>query len=85
MLHWYATLIELRKKYVTGGSRTCRAELREGVLEMQVPAEEPVLRVFARLEGSAALPELHGGWERLLSEEADGYAVAVWAEAADTR
>jgi maltooligosyltrehalose trehalohydrolase len=85
MLHWYATLIELRKKYVTGGPRTCRAELRDGVLEMHVPADEPVLRVLARLEGSASLPELHGGWERLLSEEADGYAVAVWAEAADMR
>lgn len=85
MLHWYATLIELRKKYVTGGPRTCRAELGDGVLEMQVPAEEPVLKVFARLQGSAALPELHGGWERLLSEEADGFAVAVWAEAADMR
>jgi hypothetical protein len=52
---------------------------------MHVPADEPVLRVLARLEGSASLPELHGGWERLLSEEADGYAVAVWAEAADMR
>jgi hypothetical protein len=40
---------------------------------------------LARLEGSAALHELRGGWEHLLSEEADGYAVAVWAEAADTR
>lgn len=85
MLHWYATLVELRKKYVTSGSRTCRAELRDGVLEMQVPADQPVLRVFARLQNEAALPELHGGWERLLSEEADGYAVAVWAEAADSR
>ena len=85
MLHWYATLIELRKKYVINGPRTCRAELRDGVLEMQVPADQPVLRVFARLQGEAALPTLHGGWERLLSEEADGYALAVWAEAADSR
>ena len=85
MLQWYAMLIDLRERYVTGGPRTCRAELRDGVLEMQVPAEQPTLRVFARLEGSAELPELHGGWERLLAEEADGYTVAVWAEAADAR
>jgi maltooligosyltrehalose trehalohydrolase len=85
MLHWYATLIELRKKYVINGSRTCRAEIRDSGLEMQVPADQPVLKLFARLQGEAELPELHGGWERLLSEEADGYAVAVWAEAADSR
>lgn len=85
MLHWYATLIELRKKYVISGPRTCRAELRDGMLEMQLPTEDPVIKVFARLQGSAVLPELHGGWERLLSEEADGFAVAIWAEAADMR
>jgi maltooligosyltrehalose trehalohydrolase len=85
MLHWYATLIDLRKRYVTGGPRTCRAELRDGILEMQLPAEEPVIKVFAHLQDTAEMPELHAGWERLLSEEADGYAVAIWAEAADMR
>jgi hypothetical protein len=52
---------------------------------MQLPAEEPVIKVFAHLQDTAEMPELHAGWERLLSEEADGYAVAIWAEAADMR
>ena len=82
MLRWYAALIELRKRYVTDAPRTCKAELTTGVIHMQVPAEEPVIKVFARLDGSDELPGAGGGWEKLLEEEADGFAVAVWSKAA---
>lgn len=78
MLHWYASLIDLRKKYVTNSARTCRAELAGGIIHMQVPAEDPAVQVFARIEGSAELPHVPVGWEKALAEEADGYAVSVW-------
>ncbi|MGH9568652.1 MAG: alpha-amylase family glycosyl hydrolase, partial [Candidatus Angelobacter sp.] len=82
MLRWYAALIELRKSYVADGPRTCRAELVAGAIHMHVPAEEPVIKIFARLHGSDVLPDAGGGWEKLLGEEADGFAVAVWSKAA---
>jgi maltooligosyltrehalose trehalohydrolase len=85
MLDWYASLLALRKKYVTGSERTCKAELIDGVIHMQLPREEPVLKIFARVQGSAPLPELHASWEKVLAEEADGFAVSVWAEAPDMR
>ncbi len=78
MLDWYRSLIRLRKQYVTGSARTCEAKLMRGAIEMQVPAENPVLRVYARFEGGSELPEPGAGWERALAEEADGYAVSVW-------
>jgi maltooligosyltrehalose trehalohydrolase len=52
MLSWYRSLIELRGKYVTNSVRTCSATLNDGVLRMQLPAEAPVLMVFARLSGA---------------------------------
>src|SRR5205807_3139823 len=85
MLDWYASLLALRKKYVTSAERTCKAALIEGVIHMQLPREETALKLFARIQGSAELPELGGGWEKVLSEEADGFAVSVWAEAPDAR
>jgi maltooligosyltrehalose trehalohydrolase len=85
MLDWYASLLALRKKYVTSAERTCKAELMDGVVHMQLPREEPVLRVFARIQGSTPLPELHANWEKVLAEEADGFAVSVWAESLDRR
>jgi 1,4-alpha-glucan branching enzyme len=85
MLDWYAALLALRRRYVLHTERTCRVELVNGAIHMQVPREEPALKVFARLQGGASLPELSGRWERALAEEADGYAVSVWVEAPDTR
>jgi hypothetical protein len=52
---------------------------------MQIPCEEPTLKVFARIQGTAPLPELGGGWEKALAEEEDGYAASVWVESLDTR
>jgi maltooligosyltrehalose trehalohydrolase len=85
MLDWYASLLALRKKYVVNSERKSRAELIDGVIHLQLPAEGPVLKIFARIQGSAELPEPGGAWEKLLAEEADGYAVSVWAEAVDAR
>ena len=49
---------------------------------MQLPAEEPALKVFARIQGSASFSQPGSGWEKVLAEEADGYAVRVlWVEA----
>src|SRR5262249_2687314 len=85
MLDWYASLLALRKKYVVNSQRTCKAEFAGGIVRMQVPAEEPAVKVFARLQGNAELPQLGAGWEKALSEDADGFAVGVWVEAMDTR
>jgi hypothetical protein len=85
MLDWYTSLLALRKKYVTNSERSCKAELIDGVIHMQLPREEPALKVFARIQGSAELPELGAGWEKELAEESDGYAMSVWVEAADVR
>jgi maltooligosyltrehalose trehalohydrolase len=90
MLDWYASLLALRRKYIVNAERTCRAELVDGVIHLQVPREEPVLKIFARVVASSPghaseLPLLGAGWEKVLVEEADGYAVSVWVEAPDTR
>lgn len=78
MLHWYASLIDLRKKYVTSSSRTCRAELENGLIHLQVPAENPTIQVYARIQPGSDLPQPEIGWEKALSEEAEQYAVSVW-------
>ncbi len=85
MLDWYKSLLALRKKYVSNSERTCKAELIDGVIHMQLPRETPTLKVFARIQGSAELPEPGAGWEKALSQEEDGYAVSVWVEALDAR
>lgn len=77
MLDWYRSLLELRKKYVIDGARTCRSELVDGVIRMQVPSASPTLRVFARIQGSADLPQPGAGWEKALAEETDGFAVSI--------
>src|SRR5579864_34860 len=79
MRDWYRSLIGLRKQFVTSGERSCKAELRDGVIEMQVPAERPAIRVLARIEPLATLPELASSdWEKALADEADGLAAAIF-------
>jgi maltooligosyltrehalose trehalohydrolase len=85
MLDWYCSLIELRRKYVKHAERSCKAELIDGVIRLQVPRQEPALTLFARIQGAAALPELSGRWQKALAEESDGFAVSVWVEAPDAR
>ncbi|HEX4605505.1 MAG TPA: malto-oligosyltrehalose trehalohydrolase [Candidatus Angelobacter sp.] len=85
MLDWYTALLALRGKYIIGSERTCKAELIDGVIHMQLPREGPVLKVFARIQGSAELPVLSGTWEKALAREEDGFAVSVWVEGLDVR
>jgi maltooligosyltrehalose trehalohydrolase len=85
MLEWYIALLALRKKYLSGSERTCNAELVDGVIHMQLPLEEPTLKIFARIQGLTELPELGAGWEKAIAMEEDGFAVSVWVEALDAR
>ena len=62
MLEWYSALLDLRKKYVINSDRTCKAELHDGIIMMQVPAQEPKLKLFARIQGDAVLPDAGVGW-----------------------
>jgi hypothetical protein len=78
MLEWYTALLDLRRKYVIKSARNCKAGLQDGIIHMQVPAEEPRLKIFARVEGSAALPEPGGGWEKVLATD----SVSVYLERA---
>jgi maltooligosyltrehalose trehalohydrolase len=77
MLDWYRRLIALRKKYITGGARTCRAELREGSIVMEAPAHEPALMVIAEFPDSERLsaPE---DWREVLTSDEDGYRIRVF-------
>lgn len=79
MLNWYRSLLSLRRRYVTDSARTCRAELHNSILTLQVPAEEPKLKVVCRIGGSATLPEAVAGWKQVLAEEADGFEVRIYA------
>jgi maltooligosyltrehalose trehalohydrolase len=85
MLDWYKYLLALRKKYVTNSERICKAEFVDGVIHMHLPQETPTLKVFARVQESAALPELAAGWEKALAQEEDGFAVSIWVETLDIR
>ena len=85
MLEWYGALLALRKKHVISSERTCKVELIDGVIHLQVSAAEPALKIFTRVHGDVVLPGLSGHWEKALAEEADGYAVSVWVESPDAR
>jgi maltooligosyltrehalose trehalohydrolase len=77
MLQWYRRLIALRRELVTPGERTCRAELVEGAIVMNVPASEPkvcVIAEFPESQRQSAPPE----WKEILSSDEDGYRVRVF-------
>ena len=79
MLDWYRALLDLRRRYVITGERTCRAQWKDGVLTMHVPAEQPRLEVIARFLGAAVRQV--GNDEKplkMLESEQDGYSVAVY-------
>jgi maltooligosyltrehalose trehalohydrolase len=92
ILQWYTDLIALRKRLITAGPRTCKAEWhREGVLTMQVPADEPKVSVIALLtpnknrDRRRELLRAHApsrGWREALCCEEDGYEVRVYERTA---
>lgn len=79
MFHWYQDLLRLRRELVADGQRTCRTEwLSDGVLRMQVPAENPSLYVLASLPGKRAERQVETGWFPVLRSDEDGYEVQVF-------
>jgi maltooligosyltrehalose trehalohydrolase len=77
MLQWHRSLLELRRRAVVAGKRTCRAEWRHGALMMQVPANDPRVMVMAAFPGSAPREE-PAGWRRLMSSNEDGCGVEIY-------
>ncbi len=77
MLNWYQELIALRKKFVIEGDRTCRARVKGDVLTMEVPREQPVVRVEVNFRGKD-LPAGPPGFQKALFAADDGSAVAVY-------
>ncbi len=77
MLEWYRKLIALRRELVIPGERTCRVELVEGAIVMQVPAREPKLQVIAEFPDSQRQPA-PAGWNEVLATDEDGYRVRVF-------
>jgi maltooligosyltrehalose trehalohydrolase len=75
-LQWYRRLIALRKRYVTPGERTCKVGLDDRLLTVQVPEAQPQIMVRAAFSG-ATVPTTASGWNRVLSNQEDGYAVEV--------
>jgi maltooligosyltrehalose trehalohydrolase len=78
MLESYRKLIELRKKLVLRSERNCKAELRDGVIVMEVPREKSVLRVSVNLWG-AVVPD--NAWKSELVSDQDGCMVVVESRA----
>jgi maltooligosyltrehalose trehalohydrolase len=74
MLEWYWKLIRLRKKHVTGARRDCKAELREGVIVMELPREHSVLRVSVNFAGVVVADD---DWKLELVSNEDGNMVVV--------
>jgi maltooligosyltrehalose trehalohydrolase len=77
MLAWYTALLKLRKQYLTHGERTCKTELKDGVISMQVPARQPKIKVVARIQGAVSLPQPGARWKKELESKQDGFAVNI--------
>jgi len=76
-LVWYRSLLELRKTLVMEGERTCKADVLDGILRLQIPAQSPCVQVFARLQGNSRVPMPAPGWSRILHNNEDEFVVAV--------
>lgn len=77
MLDWYKRLIDIRKQVITPGERTCLGEWHGGALAVQIPHENPRIRVIAGFPGSRIV-EPNDGWDCLLSSDDDGYHVSIY-------
>ncbi len=76
MLEWYRSLLQVRTRLIFAGERTCKAEWRDGVLVMHVPAHQPRVMVVAAWPGSELAEG--SGWERVMDADEDGYRVRVY-------
>ncbi|HZR30988.1 MAG TPA: malto-oligosyltrehalose trehalohydrolase [Terriglobales bacterium] len=79
MLDWYRKLIHLRRESVIQGERTCRAELIDGAIVMQVPAEKPKIMLIAEFPDSRPHP-VPENWQLTLSSDEDAYRVRVFCK-----
>jgi maltooligosyltrehalose trehalohydrolase len=79
MLEWYRSLLRLRRELVWTGERTCRAELRDGCIQMQVPAENPKILVLAGFPDSRPQENSPGPeWTLALASREDGFTTHVY-------
>jgi len=74
VLEWHWKLLELRKEYVVGQERTCKAEVRDGAIVIELPAENPVLRVSVNFSGKVVADN---AWKLELVSDEDGAMVVV--------
>jgi maltooligosyltrehalose trehalohydrolase len=81
MLNWYQELIALRKQFVVDGERRCQAELRDGVISMEVPAVGSRIRVLVNFAGPEN-PQQDSGWRQLMFAADEHCAVSVEARSA---
>jgi maltooligosyltrehalose trehalohydrolase len=78
MLSWYRFLLDLRRKAIIPGERTCRAEWHDGILVMQVPREHPRVMVVAEFPGNRAAHDPGAAWNRILHADEDGYRATIY-------
>jgi maltooligosyltrehalose trehalohydrolase len=79
MLRWYRALIELPKRYVLAGERTCRANLvDESSILLQVPATNPKIQVLAEFAAPKRSWNPGKDWRLALWSEEQDSAVAVY-------
>ena len=76
LLGWYRALIALRKRSITGSTRTCRAEVEGSRLTLSIPAVKPAVVVLADFAG-AALATIPTGWNLAMDSADEKYAVRV--------
>jgi maltooligosyltrehalose trehalohydrolase len=77
VLRWYRALLELRRSTVMQWDRTCRAELRDGSIVLQLPENDPQLMVIAAFPDSGALPP-PSGWRERMGSSSDGFEVRIY-------
>lgn len=77
MLSWYRALLELRHRIVMRSERTCRAELKDNAIVMQVPAREARLMVTAVFPDGSEQPAPGPAWREVLASKQDGYTLRV--------
>jgi len=78
MLAWYRELLELRRKFVTHSSRTCRARLTNGEISLEVPAQNSEIVLKVRFPGAHKHEETKESTEQvLLRSQEDGYDVVI--------
>ncbi len=82
MLSWYKRLMEIRRREIVHGPRTCCAELIGGAITMRVPAENPRVLVIAEFPGGERLAEPEQGFKAVLVCDQGGYRTRVYLSAA---